>query len=414
MNKNTTRSLLLLLLSTTVAQTTMTTAAFAQEQAAYIPAQLQQLVAPIALYPDDLLGEILMASSYPYEVSMAAQWRDANPGISGDYLTAAVEQQPWDPSVKGLTEFPQVLQMMNRNLDWTEKLGEAFLDDQPDVMAAVQQLRRAAMASGALASGQQLTVADQGGYITIEPTQAADVYVPYYNPATVYGQWQYPDYEPYTFAAPDGAVYAGGGYFSYYTPIVVVPTLWGWDRWDWREHRIHFDPHVWSNLDNGHAPPPHDNWQFAPEHRRDVPFKNVNARNHFENPPPVTANPYRGYRENVPYDNIPIVQQQHQTQQQAQRQQAQQQQQEREQQSRQAEQQRQQEFARQQQQRAERPAPIPPLFESFDRGAAARNESARGNQSAQHAAPAPQPARPAAPPSPPAHNNPPNNPQKDR
>ena len=442
MNKHTARGVLLFLLSTVFAQT-MTAAprsAYAQEAADYMPGQLQQLVAPVALYPDDLLGEILMASSYPYEVAMAAQWRNDNPGLSGDYLTNAVEQQPWDPSVKSLTEFPQVLQMMNSNMDWTEKLGEAFLDDQPDLMASVQQLRRQAVTSGALASSQQMSVVDQGGYITVNPTDASQVYVPYYNPATVFSPWQYPDDAPYAFAQPQGVAYVSGGYFAYYPGIVVVDALWGWDRWNWREHHIQFDPNRWSRLDNGQPPPPHNEWQFAPQHRHDVPFKKVAVRNRLENAPPVTSSPYRGYQENAPVVNREAGRVPPPAQQQAMRpeprqpeavQPAVRQPDARPPEMHQPEA-RQPEQARPQPQRAAavaaRPAavaarPAPPVFESFDHGSAAKTESVRGNASAQHAAPpapqhaappAPERAAPPPPSSPPARSNPPNESPRDR
>jgi hypothetical protein len=428
LNKHMPRGVLLFLLSTVFAQT-MTAAprnAYAQEATDYMPGQLQQLVAPIALYPDNLLGEILMASSYPYEVAMAAQWRNDNPGLSGDYLTNAVEQMPWDPSVKSLTEFPQVLQMMNSNMDWTEKLGEAFLDDQPDLMASVQQLRHQAIASRALGSSQQMTVADQGGYITINPTDPSQVYVPYYNPGTVFSPWQYPDDAPYAFSAPEGVVYAPGGYFSYYSGIVVVNALWGWDRWDWREHHINFDPRRWSSLNNGQPPPPHNEWQFSPQHRHDVPYKNVAVRHRLENAPPVIASPYRGYQENLPVVNRDAgrtpppaqttrMERQPQPQTQPQIRQPEMRQPEMKQ-----PEMRQPEQAKPQPQHA---APVaarsaPPVFESFDHGSAAKTESMRGNASAQHAPPpAPRPApraQPSSPPSPPAHNNPPDESPRDR
>lgn len=301
MKKHFAHGTVFLLLSAVFAQTLLSAPLPAYAQAvitAYAPEQLEQLVAPIALYPDSLLGEVLMASTYPLEVAEAAQWRNANPGISGDYLTAALMQKPWDPSVKGLTEFPQVLQMMNSNLDWTEKLGEAFLGDQPDLMDAVQQLRRQAQATGALVSNQQEAVVQQDGYIAIQPADPALVYVPYYNPAVVFSPWPYPAYLPYSFAAPNGVVYANG-FFAYSTGIVVVDALWGWDTWDWHDHRLHVDDRHWRNLDNGQPPAQHNEWGFQPEHRHNVPYKDVDVRTHFENAPPQTLRPYRGFEEDT-------------------------------------------------------------------------------------------------------------------
>ena len=127
------------------AQTTTTTAATTTPRTA---AQLEQLVAPIALYPDALLSQILMASTYPLEVVAAARWSQANLTVTGDALQTAMGQQPWDPSVKALAAVPQTLQMMNEKLDWTQQLGDAFLAQQNDVLDAVQRLRARADLKG--------------------------------------------------------------------------------------------------------------------------------------------------------------------------------------------------------------------------------------------------------------------------
>ncbi len=174
--------------------------------------QLDALVAPIALYPDALLSEILMASTYPLEVVEADRWIGANKNLKGDALTAAVGQQSWDDSVKSLVATPDVLDMMSTKLDWTQALGNAVLAQQPDVMDAVQRLRTKAQANNQLASNQQQTVAtqDQGGrqVIVIAPAQPDTLYVPYYDPSVVYGPWPYPAYPPYYWPAP-GYVAAG-------------------------------------------------------------------------------------------------------------------------------------------------------------------------------------------------------------
>src|SRR5215469_2508907 len=146
-------------------------------------AQLEQLVAPIALYPDALLSQILMASTYPLEVVAAARWSQANPTISGEALKTAMEKQTWDPSVKALTAVPQTLQMMNDKLDWTQQLGDAFLAQQGEVLDAVQRLRARADANGQLKSTPQQTVTTtprpgpQGGAAPATPASApANVY----------------------------------------------------------------------------------------------------------------------------------------------------------------------------------------------------------------------------------------------
>ena len=174
--------------------------------------QLDALVAPIALYPDALLSEILMASTYPLEVVEADRWAEANKNLKGDALKAAVDQQSWDDSVKSLVATPSVLDMMSDKLDWTQQLGDAVLAQQPDVMDAIQRLRTKAQANNKLASNKQQTVStqQQNGkqVIVIAPTHPDTIYVPYYDPAVVYGAWPYPAYPPYYWPAP-GYIAAG-------------------------------------------------------------------------------------------------------------------------------------------------------------------------------------------------------------
>src|SRR6266704_5100141 len=144
--------------------------------------ELDQMLAPVALYPDSLLSQILMASTYPLEIVEAARWSKANPNLKGDDAVKAAEQNGWDPSVTSLVAFPQVLTMMDSNLSWTERLGDAFLAQQPQVMETVQNLRQRAYAAGNLRSNDQVRVDQQGQTIVIEPPNPQVVYVPYYDP----------------------------------------------------------------------------------------------------------------------------------------------------------------------------------------------------------------------------------------
>jgi len=168
--------------------------------------QLDALVAPIALYPDALLSEILMASTYPLEVVEADRWANANKNLQGDALKAALDKQNWDDSIKSLAATPDVLDMMSNKLDWTQQLGDAVLAQQPDVMDAIQRLRTKAQANNKLQSTSQQTVStqQQGGrqYIYIAPTDPDEIYVPYYDPSVVYGPWDYPDYPAYYWPPP--------------------------------------------------------------------------------------------------------------------------------------------------------------------------------------------------------------------
>src|SRR5499433_1247474 len=150
------------------------------------PEQLDALVSPIALYPDTLLAEVLMASTYPLEVVQAARWADANKNLKGDALKTEVDKQGWDESVKSLTATPSVLSMMSSQLDWTQKLGDAVLAQQADVMDAIQRLRAKADANDKLKSTKEQTVSvkteDQKQYVVIEPASPNEIYVPYYEP----------------------------------------------------------------------------------------------------------------------------------------------------------------------------------------------------------------------------------------
>ena len=208
--------------------------------------ELDALVAPIALYPDALLAQVLMAATYPLEVVQADRFAKANPSLKGDKLDEALVKQDWDASVKALVATPTVLDMMNKDLDWTQKLGDAVLAQQPDVMDAIQRLRAKAEANGKLATTkeQKVTVtkeADNKQVIVIEPTSPETVYVPYYEPAVVYGAWDYPDYPPYYFAPAPGWVVGGA---------IASGIAWGagfaignaiWDGFDWHDHDIRVD-----------------------------------------------------------------------------------------------------------------------------------------------------------------------------
>jgi hypothetical protein len=195
------------------------------------PEELDQLVAPIALYPDPLLAEVLMASAYPLDIVQAERWLQSHKSLKGDQLKAAVAKEDWDDSIKSLVATPDALAMMSEKLDWTEKLGDAVVAQQPDVMDAIQRLRAKAQANDKLKSTKEQTVTlnQTGGkqVIAIEPTDPETVYVPYYDPSVVYGTWPYPDYPPYYWPPPPyigygllatglafGAGYALGSWWS--------------------------------------------------------------------------------------------------------------------------------------------------------------------------------------------------------
>jgi Protein of unknown function (DUF3300) len=326
-------------------------------------AQLDQLTAPIALYPDPLLGPVLAAATYPLEVVEAARWLDdpSHAALKGEALAAALEPQSWDPSVKMVVSFPDVLRMMNSNLEWTEELGDAFLAQQAEVMDSVQRLRQRAAANGSLSSTPQQVVSTQQNDITIEPASPDVIYVPYYVPATVYEPWPWPEYPPYYFLLPpDGFLYAGA-VIGFGLGVSIFEPYWGWYGWDWPRHGFTVFPH---RPRHGPAtrepePAPHA-WQHDPDHRHGVPYRDsataarylgaeAASRRAFRGYPPVPASHPEAARTETPAAReriAPVVPQ-------------------------------------------PTPAarPAPPAFESFGRGPEVRSEASRGSFS--RSAPAP-------------------------
>ena len=202
----------------------------AQAQADLLkPEQLEALVAPIALYPDELLANVLAASTYPLEVVQADRWVKGNKNLKGEALKAAVDKQAWDDSVKALASTPDVIAMMSDKVDWTKSLGDAVLAQQPDVMDAIQRLRAKAQAHNKLVTNKQQKVSVQKqnnkDVIVIEQAQPDTMYVPYYDPATVYGEWPYAAYPPYYFGYPS---YIGAGVVA---AGLAFGTGWAIGRW---------------------------------------------------------------------------------------------------------------------------------------------------------------------------------------
>jgi hypothetical protein len=250
------------------------------------PAELDQMLAPIALYPDPLLTQVLIAATYPLEVVQADRWAKANTNLKGDALTAALAKQSWDDSIKSLVQVPTVLAMMAEQLDWTQKLGDAMLAQQADVMDSVQRLRARAQANGKLQSGKEQTVSvkteDNNNYIVIEPTSPNEIYVPYYEPAVVYGEWPYPDYAPYYFAPPVGyfprGVLATGVAFG----AGLAVGYWRWGDCDWGRHNINvLNKNVDINNINRNDRNNFSNWQHNADHRHGVKYNNADVRNKF-------------------------------------------------------------------------------------------------------------------------------------
>ena len=267
----------------------------AQEKQLLSEKQLQQLVAPIALYPDPLLAQVLTASTYPLEVVMAARWSEKHRQLKGTALENEMQQQPWDTSVKGLTSVPQVLAMMNAKLDWTQQLGEAFLAQPDDVQRAIQALRAQAEAAGNLKSSKEQKVRrvaatpgpDYVGppeYIVIEPMEPDYIYVPIYDPTLVFGFdfWE-PDYVPFFWYPPWWTV---GPVFGFGPLLFVGPALWC--DWNWGHSgfaAVQINATRFSQFNKvafagaGQS----KNWHFDPGHRGNVAFKNTKLQQQYGN-----------------------------------------------------------------------------------------------------------------------------------
>ena len=247
--------------------------------------ELDALVAPIALYPDNLLSLVLMASTYPLEVVVADRWVKENKKLKGDQLKAAVDKQTWDDSVKSLVATPDVLTMMSTKLDWTMKLGDAVLAQQPDIMDAIQRLRTRADANNKLTSTKQQRVTkrqEQGRQIIdIEPTDPDTVYVPYYDPGVVYGAWPYPAYPPYYWGYPG---YIAGGLIA--TGLAFGA---GWALGNWASGGNYWGGGINWNNNNININRPRvnplggNNWQHRPEHRQGARYNNPRVQQRFGN-----------------------------------------------------------------------------------------------------------------------------------
>src|SRR5688572_23859754 len=271
--------------------------AIPQQQAAggetFRQEELDQIVAPIALHPDPLISQILMAATYPLEVVQADRWAQQNKSLKGDAVTAALEKQDWDPSVKSLVAFPQVLTMMSEKLDWTQKLGDAFLADQKKVLDTIQSLRAKAQASGNLKTTKEQTVIVEEKIIKIEPANPQVIYVPSYNPTVVYGSWPYPAYPPYSYYPPGyvassmmwfGAGMAMGAAFS---------GAWGygWGDCDYNGGKVKIDNSKnfnfsGNNIDRGKYANQlpaggKGDFQHNPEHRKGVSYRDQGTAQKF-------------------------------------------------------------------------------------------------------------------------------------
>jgi hypothetical protein len=249
------------------------------------PEELEQVAAPVALYPDALLAQVLMASTYPLEIVQAARWVEENSKLKGEALETEAQKQPWDPSVKSLVPFPQVLSMMNEKLDWTQKLGDAVLAQQTELMDAVQKLRAKAKAEGTLKTTEQQKVEVQKDeknpekqIIVVESASPEVVYVPTYNPTVVYGAWPYPAYPPYAYYPPGYA--AAASVVSFGVGVAVGAAMWGGVGWGWGGSNVQINNINTYNRVNRTAVS-NNRWQHDPAHRRGVEYRDPATRERY-------------------------------------------------------------------------------------------------------------------------------------
>jgi hypothetical protein len=254
------------------------------------PEEIDQMMAPIALYPDSLLAQVLTASTYPLEIVQAGRFVQQNKELKGEKLIAAAKDKDWDPSVKAMLQFPDVLLMMNEKLEWTEKLGNAFLSQQKDVMASAQRLRKKAQESGNLKTTKEqvVVVEKETKVIVIQPASPQVVYVPAYNPTVVYGAWPYPAYPPYP-VYPPGYVAATAA-FSFAAGVAIgAAASGGYGGWGcgWGHNEININASTYNNFTKNNYNNAqkyqvnqnikNQNWQHNPEHRKGAQYPNQNT-----------------------------------------------------------------------------------------------------------------------------------------
>ena len=266
--------------------------------------ELTQMLAPIALYPDALTAQILMASTYPLEVVEADRWRSQNVQMKGNELDTALQNKSWDPSVKSLCHFPDILKSMSDKLDQTRKLGDAFLGQEEEVMATVQELRGKARDQGNLKTTNEQKVIVDNDTIMIEPANQEVIYVPVYDPAYVYGPWWYPAYPPYYWYYPPG--FYSAAYIGFGPGIFFGFNAFSWAWFDWPVHRVHIDINRTRGFNHlrGRRDDIGGVWRHNPQHRKGVAYRDLRTSERFGSRAPRVSSPYSQERRGYPGGRI--------------------------------------------------------------------------------------------------------------
>lgn len=276
----------------------------AHEDVDFSDRELDQMLAPIALYPDTLLSQVLIASTYPLEVIQADRWVRSNADLKTEDALKFAQSKDWDPSVKSLVAFPDLLKRMSDDTDWTQRLGDAFLSDEEAVMDSVQRLRKKAKAAGNLNKTQYTRIEEDGDEIVIEPAQERVVYVPVYDTRVIYGSWWYPDYPPVYWSYPSTYIYSAGFYWG---PSIYVGPSYFYSACRWRDRRvvvIDRNRYSGSRFYTGRSIVYHEgarDWHHDPVHRHGVAYYNDNQRRTYNSNRPTRYSD-RVYRERMDND----------------------------------------------------------------------------------------------------------------
>ena len=260
----------------------------------FTQAELEQLLAPIALYPDTILSHILIAATYPIEIVQAERWTKNNPDLQGSDAVEAVADKDWDPSVMALVAFPQILERLSENLEWTQKLGDAFLQSEKRLLASVQSLRRQADESGNLDKMDKVEVTHEDDRIVIETVKREVVYVPYYDTRVVYGSWRWAHYPPVYWHYPRYVSYYDHHNPFYWGHSVRISFGFFFTSFHWHDHYVvripwhHYHPHRYYSR---HQIVRHEHarrWAHNPVHRRGVSYRSVTVSNRYKSNRPST------------------------------------------------------------------------------------------------------------------------------
>lgn len=256
-------------------------------------AELEQILAPIALYPDTVLTHVLISSTYPLEVIQAERWTGENPDILATDAVKAVEDKNWDPSVKALVAFPEILQRLSKSLDWTQKLGDAFLADETRLLNSIQALRQRAYEIGSLDKMDKMKVSKDQDSIIIEPIETQVIYVPYYDTRVVYGPWHWAHYPPVYWHYPSRFAHNRWPHnrhqssLFFWGPSIHISSGFFFSSFHWQDHYVAripshlYRPHTYYNRHQVIRHEGANRWRHNPTHRRGVSYRSVTVSNRY-------------------------------------------------------------------------------------------------------------------------------------